>query len=142
MKRNEFLNTLGIGLAAVCAGGCLAACGKSESGSPKAPSAPGNVNFTVDLNNEIKNVGESKVNSGVIVARISAGNTVASFTAVQVACTHEGTSINYNANQGQFICPNHGSRFSTSGGVLLGPATSNLKNYTVAISGNTLTVTG
>jgi Rieske Fe-S protein len=86
------------------------------------------------------NVGSSKVVDGVILVRTAAGNTEASFTAVQVACTHQGTSINYNAGQGIFICPLHGSEFSKTGSVLVGPAALPLQEYNVMISGTTMTV--
>lgn len=146
MKRTEFLSTLSIGLAAACTG-CLAACGKDESPAPsgggiKPPVPPAGVNFNLDLNTDIKSVGESKTQNGVIVVRLAAGNLVASFTAVQVACTHEGTSIGFNGTQGNFVCPNHGSVFSSTGVVTTGPAVTNLKKYTIAITGSVLTVTG
>jgi cytochrome b6-f complex iron-sulfur subunit len=57
-----------------------------------------------------------------------------------VACTHEGTAINYNNSQNLFICPLHGSIFNKSGAVVQGPATTALKQYTVTITNNTLTV--
>jgi Rieske Fe-S protein len=144
MDRKEFLSTFGIGLAAICAGGCLASCSKSSDtpGGGTGPTPPAGVNFTVDLNNEIKNVGESVTRNGVIVARLATGSTASSFTAVQVACTHEGTPINFNTSQTRFICPNHGSQFTTEGAVLNGPATRNLKKYNIAVASNTMTVTG
>ena len=145
MKRDEFLSTLGIGLAAVCTG-CLYGCSKSgdDEGSPVTPPPPppANVNVTLNLDNEIKNVGEFKIQSGIIIVRLAASNVASSFTAVQSACTHEGFTIGFNANQGRFVCPNHGSQFSTSGAVQNGPATTNLKKYNIAIQGSTLTVTG
>ncbi len=151
MKRKEFISTLGVGFAAVCTG-CLAACGKGGSDGPSGgggnppPPPPTGVSFTADLNNEIKNVGDFKVSGGVILVRIAASNVVGSFTAVQQACTHEGTSIGFNANQNMFICPNHGSQFSTTGAVIQGPSTGGniaaLKKYNIAITGTTLTVTG
>lgn len=147
MKRTEFLNTLGIGLAVACTG-CLASCGKGGEANPGGgvvippPVPPAGVNFNMDLNNDIKAVGDSKTTSGVIVVRLAPSNVAASFTAVQVACSHEGTSIAFNNNQGNFVCPNHGSVFNNAGVVTMGPATTNLKKYTIAISGTTLTVTG
>lgn len=148
MERNEFLSKLGIGALGLCMGSCLAACSKSDSGSPNNnnngngnnPPA-GGTTFTTDLSTSLTNVGDSRVSNGVILARVAAGNVVSSFTAVQVACTHEGTSINYNNGQGVFICPLHGSIFSKTGGVVQGPATTALKQYAISISGNTLTVT-
>lgn len=144
MNREEFLAKLGISLATVCVGGCLAACGKDETGSPSTITItpPSNVSFAIDLNTELKNVGDSKISNGVIVVRTSAGSTASSFTAVQVACSHEGTSIGYSSTQGKFICPNHGSQFSNTGAVLVGPATASLKSYSLAITGSTLIVTG
>lgn len=143
MEREEFLSKFGLGIAAVCVGGCLAACGKSDSGTP-APVVtppPGGAALTANLATEIMAIGESKVGNGIILVRLAAGNDVASFTAVQRACTHQGNNINYNAAQGKFICPSHFSEFSTTGVVLKSPALTNLKRYTIAISGTTLTVT-
>ena len=62
----------------------------------------------------------------VIVARTKAGN----FIALAKACTHEGTTINFVADDNKFRCPNHGSEFSTTGAVLSAPASSPLKQYT------------
>lgn len=143
MERQEFLSKLGIGVAAVCVGCAFASCSKGNSGSSGGSGAPAQGSgpvFTADLNSELTTVGQNKVSNGIILVRIATGNVVSSFTAVQVACTHEGNSINYNTAQGIFICPAHGSEFNTSGGVLLGPAATNLQKYTVSITGTTLTV--
>jgi len=144
MEREEFLSKLGLGMVLACAGCELVSCSKKEDASPNKSTAPapgsGTV-FTADLSSSLLNIGDTKVASGVILARIAAGNTASSFTAVQVACTHEGTSINYNQNQGKFICPLHGSEFSTNGQVLLGPATASLQKFTVTVTGNIATVT-
>ena len=67
---------------------------------------------------------------------------VTSFTAFQVACIHEGTSVAYNGAQRKFLCPNDGSVFTNAGVATTGSATKNLKQYTIAINGNTLSVTG
>jgi len=145
MDRKEFLSTFGFGLAAVCTGGCLASCSKSSTDTPgggTGPTPPAGVNFTVHLNNEIKNMGESVTRSGVIVVRLATGTTTSSFTAVQVACIHEGTAITFNNSQTRFICPNHGSQFTTDGAVLNGPAARNLKKFNISIASNTMTVTG
>lgn len=144
MKRDEFLTTFGIGLAAVCTG-CLGACSKDNNPEPTTPpggTPPPAAGTTVNLSTDLQNVGDSKVVSNILVVRLASGNVPDSFTAVQLACTHQGTAIAYNSTQGKFICPNHGSQFSTSGSVLMGPATTALKKYTISISGTTLTITG
>ncbi|NCI50012.1 Rieske 2Fe-2S domain-containing protein [Sediminibacterium roseum] len=137
MQRREFLGTLTGPVVAACAV-CMGACSKSAGGSNGAV----NANFTVDLTSNLLAVGSSLVQNGVIIVRLAATNVPASFTAVQVACTHEGSFINYNASANNFVCPNHGSTFTTTGSVTLGPAASSLKQYNVAISGSTMTVTG
>ena len=146
MERQEFLSKLGIGLVAVCAGCSLVSCGKSSNpgpsnGSTTPPPAKGSGNlFSADLNTQLVNIGDSVIQQGVILVRIASGNTAADFTAVQVACTHQGNSIGYNNGQGIFICPAHGSEFSKTGAVLQGPAALPLQKYTVTISGSALTV--
>jgi cytochrome b6-f complex iron-sulfur subunit len=138
MERREFLGSLSTPVLAACAV-CMGACSKSSNGSG---SVAASANFTIDLTSSLLAVGSSLVQSGVIVVRTAAGNSVSSFTAVQVNCTHEGTSINYSSSQGIFICPNHGSTFTTSGAVTLGPATTNLKKYDITINGTVMTVAG
>jgi cytochrome b6-f complex iron-sulfur subunit len=138
MDRRSFLSDIGITLAVACTG-CLAACSKGGTNGPTPP--PQGVNFSLDLNTALQNIGDSLVKSGVIIVRLAAGNDPSSFTAVQAACTHEGTIIGYNTGQGIFICPLHGSEFSKSGAVLLGPASANLRIYNVSIVGETMTIT-
>lgn len=137
MDRRKFISNLGTPVFAACAV-CMGACSKSNSSN----NSGGTANFTIDLSSQLLGVGTSLVSNGVIVVRLATGNVPASFSAVQVNCTHEGTAINYNAGSNQFICPNHGSTFTTSGAVTLGPANRNLKQYTISISGNTMTVVG
>lgn len=143
MERRKFLGTLSAPVLAACAV-CAAGCSKSggSGGTTGGGVIGGAANFTVDLNSSITTVGSSTVQNGVIVVRLAAGNTPSSFTAVQAACTHEGTTINYNSGQTKFICPNHGSTFSTAGAVTLGPATTDLKVYNIVINGTIMTVSG
>ncbi len=146
MDRRKFIGNLGGPVLTACAV-CLGACSKS-SDSPSGSSSGGNpppngsVNFTIDLNSQLTAVGSSLVQAGVIVVRLTAGSTPSSFTAVQVACTHQGTSINFNSGANKFICPLHGSQFSTNGTVTQGPAAANLKAFNIAISGSVMTITG
>jgi cytochrome b6-f complex iron-sulfur subunit len=144
MEREEFLSKLGIGTLALCMGCSMVGCGSKSSNPAPASNAPavgsGTV-FSVDLNSNLTNIGDSKVASGIILVRIASGNAASSFTAVQVSCTHEGGTIAYNNGQGLFICPLHGSEFSKSGAVILGPATAALQQFTVTVNSNTLTVT-
>ncbi len=144
MERRAFLGSLTGPVLVACAV-CMGSCSKSGS-SPSStptggtPTGGGPANFTIDLSNSLTTVGSSLVQSGVIVVRLAAGNAPASFTAVQVACTHQGTAINFNQAGNNFVCPNHGSTFTTAGAVTVGPASSALQKYNIAIVGNTMTV--
>ncbi len=141
MERRAFLGSLTGPVAAVCAV-CMGGCSKSGTSPATGGGGGSTANFTVDLNSSLTSVGSSLVQSGVIVVRLAAGNVATSFTAVQVNCTHEGTSINFNSSQALFVCPNHGSTFTTAGAVTMGPATVALKKYNITVSGNTMTVSG
>ncbi len=140
MKREEFLSKLGLGLLVACAGCNLLSCSSSKMDDPQ-PAPDTGILLTADLTSSLLNVGDSKSAKGVMLVRIATGNTANSFTAVQSSCTHQGTSIDYNVAQAKFICPNHGSQFSHTGQVLMGPAVISLQKYTVSINGIIATVT-
>lgn len=137
MTRKEFIAKFGAGSAALFVIAC-AGCKKSgSSSSSSTPQGPSNVNFTVDVSVAPLNAnGGYAYKSGVIVARVSAGN----FIAVAAACTHQGSNIQYTGSD--FSCPSHGAHFDTGGNVTSGPATAPLKKYSTSLSGNILTVTG
>jgi len=138
MDRKDFLSQVGVGAAAflapICLGG-IGGCGKSSKDS--TPSAPSNVDFTLDVSSgDLASNGGYLVSQGILVARTNAG----AFLAVSAACTHEGTTVNYNAANNNFVCPNHGAKFSSSGMVTLGPATTNLKSYNTSLTNSTLRI--
>ena len=62
------------------------------------------------------------------------------FSALTAVCTHEGCSVTGFASN-QFVCPCHGSRFTTTGSVANGPATRALQQYTTQFANNVLTFT-
>jgi cytochrome b6-f complex iron-sulfur subunit len=162
MKRGEFLRSLGMSSAALmafyCMGTGLTACSsKSDDPSPgtgtgttpttgitgNANTSAGAINFTLDLNDsnfsKLKTAGQYVLVGSLIVAKIANG----SFVALSKACTHEGSDVQYRVTQNDFYCNNHGSEFSTTGAVEVGPATRALTQYKTALStdGNSLTVT-
>jgi cytochrome b6-f complex iron-sulfur subunit len=134
MKRDEFLKQLGAAALLACAGCGLDSC------STQSDPTPTNVDMTLDLTTSqysaLNTVGGSVASSGIIIVRLS----TTEFTALSRSCTHEGTSINYRSSQKDFLCPNHGARFSTTGSVLQGPATRSLAKYNTQLNGNSLRV--
>lgn len=140
MERRAFLESLTGPVVAVCAV-CMGACSKTAGGSNNGTSTA-TANFTVDLGTQLSSVGSSVAVNGVLVVRLAAGTAASSFVAVQQACTHQGTSINFVPASNIFLCPNHGAQFNTAGANVGGQSTTALKVYNVAVSGSTLTVTG
>ena len=142
MDRKDFLNALGYTSGALLFTSCLAGCSKSAGSNPtQTPTPPAQpVNFNLDLtlpaNSALNSPGGYVYSNGVIVAKTAAGT----FIAVSQACTHQGTSVQYVNDKNQFYCPNHGSNFKDTGAVINGPANVPLKQYTVTVAGNILTV--
>ncbi len=137
MTRKDFFARVGFGAAAVlipaCIGGLASSCEKDGTAS----AAPTNVDFTLDITTgTLAANGGHLVHLGVLVARTLTG----SFIAVSAGCTHQGTTVNYSSAGNNFICPNHGAQFSSTGAVTRGPASSNLAQYNTALTGNSLRV--
>lgn len=63
-----------------------------------------------------------------------------SFNALTAICTHEQCTIT-GFQGGAFVCPCHGSTYTTSGQVQRGPATRALRQFTTAFTNNVLTIT-
>ena len=165
IKRGKFLRELGLSSSALmafyCMGTTLMACstGSSDptpSGSTgsntgsntgtagltgNADLSKGAINFTLDLTSStyssLKTEGKF-----VVVGRVIVANAKGTIVALSKDCTHQGTEVSYRVAQNDFYCSNHGSEFSTTGTVEVGPATKALTLYKAQLSanGNTLTV--
>lgn len=135
MDRKEFMNLLGLSVGGMVVASCFGGCTNDSEDEEAAT-----VDFTLDLNDSantaLKNNGGFLVRNGVIVAKTTAG----AYIAVASACTHQGTTVQYQVNNSRFFCPNHGSNFSESGSVLNGPANRPLKQYSTQLTGTTLRV--
>lgn len=137
MTRKEFFARVGFGAAGVLLPACVAGLATSCSADDTTSVASGNVDFTVDVSSgSLAQNGGFMVTQGIVIARTLAGV----FIAVSASCTHEGTTLNYNSSGDKFVCPNHGSQFSSTGTVTQGPANSNLTQYQTSLNGNTLRI--
>lgn len=141
MDRKEFFSKVGFGAAAAllpaCIAGIATSCSSDNSTSPSPAPAPSGVDFLLDVSTgSLATNGGFLVTKGIVVARTNSGT----YIAVSASCTHEGTNVNYNVSGNNFICPNHGAQFSSTGTVTQGPANSNLKKYNTTLTGNSLRV--
>ncbi|MCO4294711.1 Rieske 2Fe-2S domain-containing protein [Solitalea sp. MAHUQ-68] len=149
MKRNEFLSKLGIGAAIICAGSLLDACGGGDSAEPNNNNGGNNgnpLNFTLNIDTDLPNVGSSKTKQGVIVVRTANAVVASSFVALEAVCPHEHGSIFYDGTNNRLECSLHQSRYQLDGAVINGPvnasgSTRTLKKYKIEITGNIMTVT-
>ncbi|CAN5828748.1 Rieske (2Fe-2S) protein [soil metagenome] len=145
MERKEFLSLLSAGTASFLVMGCLGGCSKKAMDDPDMqPNQPGGgtnkTDFTFSLddagNASLKTKGNALVKNGVIVAHTNAGT----YIAVAAACTHQGTTVEFQAPANRFHCPNHGSNFTETGAVINGPAGTPLKQFKTTLTGNNLRV--
>lgn len=74
--------------------------------------------------------------ANTLVVNVGA-DTIRSFTSV---CTHAGCATNWSFNDNLFECGCHNSRFNTSGGVVRGPATRDLDEFTVSRDNDIVTI--
>ena len=147
MKRDEFLHLFGFG-AAMLLSGCLGSCtGKSDDAKPGPSTGPGTSSGPIDFTLDVTDPANARLNdpafgyvygaSGrVIVAKTAAGG----YVALSAACTHQGTSVQFQPGSSQFQCPNHGSVFNLNGSVSMGPASVALQSYSVVQTGNVLRI--
>lgn len=163
MERKEFLSLVGVSVGAVILQSCLSGCTNSSDPTPSNNNNNGNtggtggtttgltgnntiskgtIDFTLDLTSssfaDLKTDGKAIVTGDVIVARTKAGN----YIAVAKRCTHEGTTVDFQADNNRFNCSNHGSNFDLTGKVLNGPAASSLTQFSTSFDSakNTLRV--
>ena len=143
------------------AGAILSGCGSSDS-NPASPSNVGGsgggttggapllagvsssvigrtVSVTVTGTN-LQNVGSPASTDTPIGSFLITQTSQDVFSVLTATCTHEACTINGFANA-RFVCPCHGSQFSTSGSVLNGPAAVSLRSFASSLSNGVLTFT-
>lgn len=154
--RREFCTHACHAAAAVAVGSVLQGCGGGGGGNPAGPGGGGvpsstplmvingsvsgsGVTVPVDGGSPLANVG------GAALVRSPAADVLVyrsaqdAFQAVTATCTHEACTITGIRNQ-TYVCPCHGSQFTTTGSVVSGPATRSLRTYATSLAGATLTI--
>lgn len=138
MERRKFIPLVVMGTTTFLAGNFLVSCTKEDE-SPDTPGNPsGSKTITIDLNDpayaNLKTAGNAIIKDNILIMHLSDD----SYQALSKICTHEGCIVGFNGTE--VVCPCHGSRYSTAGAVLNGPATRALTKYKTEVSGNILTI--
>lgn len=108
------------------------------AGNPLAPPAPEPAVLRLPLMPVGQTVAASLGNTNLAVTRLTDTNIVT----VTRTCTHEGCTVLLPGAPGQTLdCPCHGSRFTTSGAVVTGPATRPLPAFPARIEGEEILIT-
>ena len=132
-------------------GSLIEACGGGGSGpsalqltAPQLAVVNGNTSgntvvVQIDSSSPLAAVG------GAAMVRSSGGSFLVSrtaqdtFTALTSTCTHEACTITGFDNT-NYVCPCHGSMFTTAGRVVMGPASAPLRTFATQFSNNVLTI--
>lgn len=138
MDRRQFLNWVGIGFLATSLPVAIAAC---DSGSSDSTASDGGGEGAVGTLAQLEQDGSILDESGADpILVITNPNGDGSVIAVNPTCTHAGCAVEWNADQTQFVCPCHDSKFDTTGAVTQGPATQPLTVYSATVEGEQILV--
>lgn len=156
--RREFCSHACHAASLAAAGVLLQGCGGSNPAAPSnTPSntppanlpqlttvtssvAGSTVSITVDSGSPLATVGNGAITVNSLGTFLMAQTSQDTFSAMTAICTHENCTINGFSNS-RFVCPCHGSQYSTSGTVLVGPATNPLTTYPTSFASGVLTFT-
>lgn len=141
MNRREVVHKFLIGgTVLVLAPKILESCTKSAMDTMTNPGGTTPVtSFDLDLS-LTENAGLNTPGSSKIVHNIIIINVANTFVALSSICTHQGCTVAYNPGAGDLECPCHGSVYNIAGNVLVGPAPSPLRAYTISKTGSVLTI--
>ena len=138
-SRRSFLASSGVALAGLAAAPALASLqGCGDSSTIPALSAP----ITVPLSSlpgiSAAGVAAPFVDSSYPYKIIVRFNGNSQYQAWSSYCNHEGCEVDYVGTG--FDCPCHGATWNAQGVLKTGPATENLLEFAVSVSGDSLTI--
>lgn len=139
MNRRTFLSWMGLGWLA----SFFAACASKATKKQTTSNPPRSDGFQA-----IGTVAELDQNGKVTTNQLAAGPVLVirnptnpnSLTAVNPTCPHRGCKVDWKADQKEFLCPCHSSKFASDGKLLQGPAQKPLSTYQTKIEAGTILV--
>jgi len=149
VKRRDFMAHACQAVSLATIGSILQGCSGNPSGpSSSAPSLTvvngtaggGAVNVNIDAASPLGTVG------GAALVQSGSGNFLVSrtgqdaFVALTAICTHEQCTVT-GFQSSRYVCPCHGSQYSTTGAVVQGPASRALQQFATRFANNVLTIT-
>jgi cytochrome b6-f complex iron-sulfur subunit len=146
--RREFCAHAGQAFTLVSIASLLHGCGGSSTSPSDAPALPtinasivsNVITLTIDASSPLNAVGGAALvqasGQSFLVAQTSTG----SFSALTAVCTHEGCVVT-GFRSSQYVCPCHGSTYTTSGSVVQGPAVQSLRSFSTRFASGVLTIT-
>jgi cytochrome b6-f complex iron-sulfur subunit len=136
--------------ASIVALGSLAGCGGGSPTSPSSAAQLGSASATVagrvvsvnvDAATALATVGSAAMVQTSLGTFLVARTAQDSFTALTATCTHQACTVT-GFSDGVFVCPCHGSEYTTAGSVVRGPATRALQQFPTQFANGVLTFTG
>lgn len=130
----------------------LSACGGSSNpvspGNGSAPTLPSvgstvsgrTVSISIDANSPLAVAGGAAMTQTSIGGFLIANAGTDTYNVMTSTCTHDTCTID-GFTASRFVCPCHGSQFSTSGAVLAGPASRSLRTFSNSFANGVLTFT-
>ena len=128
-------------------GAVIPGCGGSTTSPSSAPSLPSvsgtivnrTLTITIAAASPLATVGGAATVAVSTGTYLIARTAQSAFTTVTAVCTHESCAVSGFANA-RYVCPCHGSEFSTSGAVVQGPAASPLRQFPTTFDGSVVTI--
>jgi cytochrome b6-f complex iron-sulfur subunit len=146
--RREFCVRTCQAMSLLTLGAVVPACGGSSTAPSSAPALPSvagtlvnrTLTINVDAASPLATVGGAATITVATGTYLVARTAQSGVTVVTAVCTHEVCAVSGFANS-RYVCPCHGSEFSTSGAVVQGPAASPLRQFPATFANNVVTVT-
>ncbi|WP_100447535.1 QcrA and Rieske domain-containing protein [Glycomyces xiaoerkulensis] len=131
------------GVAALGAGGALAACGTAESPSESGGGDTGAGNGADngggdgdggDGRTPLASTSDVPVGGGIVAEEtVIVQPSEDEFLAYSAVCPHQGTTVQAPDDEGVITCPNHGSQFDLEGELVQGPAETGLTEVDITV---------